>query len=364
MDEYAYLTTRIRAMQGRLLTREHYEVLLAQDTTAGFLERLMDTPYAEAVETTRPRFPATRSPLTETGEPSTDNGSLFDEALRRDLAATLAKLRRLASDRLLELMGALLLRWDAYNLKTILRGKRASAPIEAILASTFPVGALDEIALAELARAPSLRALADTLWTWRMPLARPIRDGLKLLGETDTLQPLEFELDRFSFAESLRAVVDGDDNDKVVREYLRLLVDKANLLTALRFLNERSALSPIEAGRHFLEADGRFTRAHYDALVGARDLRHGLSLLVDTPYGWLTKTFAEGQPVSLPLVERRLDHTLIHEAVARSCIDPLGIGVAVAYLERKVNEVRNLRMIMRGKVQGMGAEQIAEWLII
>ena len=364
MPDYAYFNTRIRAMQGRLLTREHYEVLLAQDTTAGLLERLMDTPYAEALETTRPQFPATRSPLTETGQPSTDNGSLFDEALRRDLAATLSKLRRLASDRLLELMEVLLLRWDAYNLKTILRGKRASAPIEEILASTFPVGALDEIALAELARAPSLRGLADTLWTWRVPLARPIRDGLKLLGETDTLQPLEFELDRFALAQALGAVADGDDNDKVVREYLRLLVDKTNLLTALRYLEERSALSPIEAARHFLEADGQFTRTHYDAVVEARDLRHGLSLLADTPYRWLTKTFAEGEPISPPLVERQLDRMVIRKAVGLSRHDPLGIGMPMAYLERKLNEVRNLRMIVRGKALGMGAEQIAEWLIL
>ncbi|MBI4401769.1 MAG: V-type ATPase subunit [Nitrospirae bacterium] len=355
MDDYAYFNTRIRAMQSRLLTQERYEVLLAQDTTAAFLERLMDTPYAEALE---------RAAEAPDASARRDTTIRIDEAFRRDLAATLLKLQRLVSDRLMELMGALLLRWDAYNLKTILRGKRASAPIEELLASTFPVGVLDEIALAELTRAPSVGALVNTLATWRMPFARPLRERLRLLGEAAPLQVLEFELDRFAFAQALRVVADGDDNDNLVREYLRLLVDRANLLTALRFLNERSALSPVEAGRHFLEADGRFTHAHYEAVVGARDLRHGLSLLADTPYHWLTETFTESEPVSLPLVERRLDHGLIHEALAPSRIDPLGIGLLVIYLERKVNEVRNLRMILRGKVLGMGADEIKEWLII
>lgn len=355
MDNYAYINARIRAMQSRLLTRERYEVLIAQDTTAAFLERLMETPYAEALE---------RAAEAPDGSARRDTTIRIDEAFRRDLAATLSKLRRLASDRLLELMGTLFLRWDAYNLKTILRGKRVSAPIEAILASTFPVGVLDEIALAELTRTPSVGALVNTLATWRMPLARPLREGLRRLGEAAPLQPLEFELDRFAFALALGAVVDGDDNDNAVREYLRLLVNKANLLTALRFLNERSALSPIEASRHFLGAGGRFTRAHYEAVVGARDLRHGLSLLAETPYRWLTTAFTESEPVSLPLVERKLDRAVIHEALAPSRIDPLGIGLVVVYLEWKVNEVRNLRMILRGKVLGMGAEQVAEWLIM
>ena len=44
--------------------------------------------------------------------------------------------------------------------------------------------------------------------------------------------------------------------------------------------------------------------------------------------------------------------------------DPLGIGVAIAYLEQKTNEVRNIRMILRGKALGMGVEQIAEWMMV
>jgi vacuolar-type H+-ATPase subunit C/Vma6 len=63
-------------------------------------------------------------------------------------------------------------------------------------------------------------------------------------------------------------------------------------------------------------------------------------------------------------VERQLDRRLIREAIGLARQDPLGIGVAMAYIERKVNEVRNLRTIMRGKAAGMGAGQIMEWLIL
>lgn len=373
MDDYAYINARIRAMQGQLFDRARYEALLAQHTIADLLKSLMESPYAQALEMTRSRFTAPTSPPTANGQPPAQNGSLLDEAFRRNLAGSLSKVRALASDRPRELIETLLLRWDAYNLKTILRGKRAAVPMEEILASTFPVGVLDEIALAELARAASLRTVAETLATWRAPLARPLREGLRSLGEGNTLQPLEFELDRWAFTEAFRVVADGDDNDRVVRDYLRLLVDKTNLLIGLRYLEERSALSGVpiahmamgrEAGRHFLDAEGRFTRAQFDALAGARNLAHGLGLLADTAYGWLARIVAAGEPISLPLVERRLDRALVREAAGLSRDDPLGIGVPVAYLEQKTNEVRNLRMIIRGKALGMAAEQIEEWLII
>lgn len=355
MDDYAYINARVKAMQGRLFTRARYESLLAQNTMTGLLEALRESPYARALEWAI-QIPTQGFSLNEIAR--------IDESLRLDLTWCLGKLKEIATERPRTLMEAILLRWDSYNLKTVLRGKRASATVEEILASAFPVGALDEPALAELARAPTLRAVADTLATWRMPLARPVREGLALLETLDTLQPLEVNLDRFTYTQGFKVVANGDDNDRAVRDYLGFLVDKTNLLTALRYLEERSTLSQIEASRHFLEGEGRFTRAQYQAVVGARDLRHGLSLLASTSYKWLAESFAEGKAVSLPLIERKLDRAVIHAAVVLSRRDPLGIGVVVGYIERKIDEVRNIRMITRGKALGMGAEQLAEWLIV
>ena len=63
--------------------------------------------------------------------------------------------------------------WDAYNLKTILRGKQFLLSPEEIVRSLIPAGYYDEPALWELARQPSLRAVAELLLTWRTPHAAP-----------------------------------------------------------------------------------------------------------------------------------------------------------------------------------------------
>lgn len=338
-------------MQGRLLGWTQYESLLHEETWEGLVEALQTSPYARTLE-------HTITPLDPTHLSQTI--IRIDEALRRDLTQSLAKLRHFFSNHSLELVNALFLRWDVSNLKTVIRGKRAAAPVEEILTATLPVGILDDIALAELARLPTLQAVASTLETWRLPLARPVRTGLNFLGGAESLHPLECELDRFTFVQTAKWAANGDDNALAVRNYLRFLVDKTNLLTALRYLAERSALSPIEASRQFLKAEGRLTRSHYEAVVSARDLRDGLSRLTETPYRWLE----EGEPISLPLAERKLDRMAIRKAVNLSRQDPLGIGVAIAYLEQKTNEVRNIRMILRGKALGMGVEQIAEWVMV
>lgn len=341
-------------MEGCLLNPGQYESLLGCTTFDGLVEVLRSTPYARPLEQTLTGYDHTHRAETI---------ARIEEALRRDLTLTLSALRRFFSNRSRELINALFLRWDVYNLKTLLRGKQATAPVEEILATTFPVGMLDDIAVAELARAPTMQAVAHLLEMWRHPLARPVRTGLNQLAEADALQPLEYELDRFTVVYTSRLVADGDDNDRALRDYLLFLVDKANLLTALRYLAERSALSPVSADRHFLKAAGRLTRTHYEAIVSARDMRDGLARLAGTPYGWLADAFSDGEPISLPLIERKLDRVAVRKAVSLSRPDPLGIGPAILYVEQKTNEVRNIRMILRGKALGMQNGQIEDWLI-
>ncbi|MDF0650689.1 MAG: hypothetical protein CV081_02375 [Nitrospira sp. LK265] len=355
MADYAYTNARIRAMEGRLLNRGQYESLLGCAIFDGLIEILKRSPYACPLE----------QAFTGYG-PADPVGTVarIDEALRRDLTQNLTVLRCFFSNRSRELINRLFLLWDVYNLKAVLRGKQAAAPVEEILETTLPVGILDDFAVGELARAPTMQAVAHLLETWRHPLSRPVSTGLDLLGETDNLEPLESELDRFAVVHTSRLVADGNDNDRAVRDYLLFLVDKANLLTALRYLAEGSALSSIEAGRHFLKAGGRFTRTHYEAVVGARDIRDGLAGLDATPYGWLAGSVSDKEHISLPLVERKLDLVTVRKAASLSRPDPLGIGLAILYIEQKTNEVRNIRMILRGKALGMLNEQIEEWLVL
>ena len=67
---------------------------------------------------------------------------------------------------------------------------------------------------------------------------------------------------------------------------------------------------------------------------------------------------------SIPVFERALEEQLMKKAMLASVKDPHGVGVAIAYLYGKQNEITNLRIIVKGKAVGMPADRVREELIL
>ncbi len=354
MDDYGYLNARVHAMQGRLLARPQYDELLGKPTIHEVLEQLLTSPYSKAIS-------GTSETLAEIQR--------LEEGLRIDLWTHLRKIREMATENPRVLLDAALFRWDVENLKAILRGARVNVPVEELLASTIPIGMLDDVALAELARTRSLMEVADLLETWRIPLGKPIRNELREHGEPQTLLSLEVAMDRFAFSHSIRLTSRGQEQGRQVKKYLLFLVDQVNVLMAFRCLTDVELKTIDAAETYFLDVGGRLTRQTFHAIVSARahesasDIAHGLSKLMGTPHAWLAHAAQEASTDAVSLIEKKLREALLRETRKLALWDPLGIGVALRYAERKINEVRNLRLIMRGKTHGLSAGQIAEWLV-
>ncbi len=348
-------------MQGRLLGRAAFERLEQEATPEGLLARLAETPYRGALAEAGllggapPPSPATVA-------------ALVARALWQDLAACLGRLWSFASGSARQWLQALYLPWEAYNLKTIVRGQRARAPVADILAATLPVGRLDETLLARLAQAATPQAMAEVAERRALPFARALRAGLRALEASDSPAPFEYELDRWALAEALRLTEAGED-DRVLRDHVRRWADKANLLTALRHAEARGqqAAAPggdrEDAAREFLDGGGRFTRRHFAEVSGARGLSQALVRLSESPYRWLSKAEMPGEAPSLPLIERRLDRWLLHAAAAAARTDPLGAGLAFAYGARKMAEVQNLRLLVGSVTRRVPAGLLGAWLL-
>ena len=348
MDDYGYLNARVHAMQGRLLSRSQYDELLGKPTTHEVLEQLLTSPYSKAIL-------GTSETIAEIQR--------LEEGLRIDLCTHLRKIRKMATAGPRVLLDAALFRWDVENLKAILRGARVNVPVEELLASTIPVGMLDEVALAELARTRSLMEVADLLETWRIPIGKPIRNELREHGEPQTLLSLEVAMDRFAFSHSIRLTSREEEQGRQVKKYLLFLVDQVNTLMAFRCLTDVELKTFDAAEMYFLDVGGRLTRQTFHSIVSARDTAHGLSQLMGTPFEWLAHTAQEENIGSVSSIERRLREALLRETRKLAHWDALGIGVVLRYVERKINEVRNLRLLMRGKARGLSATQITEWLV-
>lgn len=366
MADDPYVAARVRAMRGRLLDARRFADLLACGDAPCVARLLQGTPYG--------------APIERAGG-GADAGAI-EEGLRRELRANVAALRGACRGRWRELMDALLGRWEVENLKTLLRGRRAGSSVEEILAGLAPIGWSDEPALAELARRPSIHAMVETLILWRHPAARPLKAAVagrllmpfngRLLvpfnahgGAVDEdrldLIAVESALDHWSH-DAARAMLDPrDESDRAVLSYLGWVIDERNLLAAIRLRQEgRGGTIADEA---FVPGGAEVDRDLFRRLLRADDWERVADLVSHTRYGPVS--IARGAPhPPLALLEPQIRRNVIHRVEASCRPDPLGFGLVIGYVERKVDEVRTLRMIAHGVAYGLDASAIRQVLTL
>ncbi len=344
MADDPYVAARVRAMRGRLLDARRFADLLACGDAPCVARLLQGTPYG--------------APIERAGGGA--EAGAIEEGLRRELRANVAALRGACRGRWRELMDVLLGRWEVENLKTLLRGRRAGSPVEEILAGLAPIGWSDEPALAELARRPSIQAMVETLILWRYPAARPLKAAVAAHGgavDEDRLDLIAVEsaLDRWH-DESARAMLDPrDESDRSVLSYLGWVIDERNLLAALRW--RQRGHGGTAGDEVFVPGGAEVDRDLFRRLLRADDWERVADLVSHTRYGPVS--IARGAPhPPLALLEPQIRRNVIHRVEASCRPDPLGFGLVIGYVERKVDEVRTLRMIAHGVAYGLDASAI------
>jgi len=258
-----------------------------------------------------------------------------------------------------------------FNLKTILRGQALTIPADEILDTLIPAGDLREADLRRLTQQTSVRAVVDVLATWHHPYAPALLQAMPRYAEHRDVAELELALDRARYALAF-AELDAQDDDhaKLVRRILEREIDATNILTVIRLsagggstarLTERygsTAPAPL-----LLKGGGWATQK----LFGLPNLPALDQLVRDlhaTEFGdALARAQARyNETHALTAFEDELEKYLAQQNLALFHADPLTIGIAIAYLTALINEVRNLRVIGRGKVAGWSRDEIEKEL--
>ena len=351
MGDDPYLTTRVRAMRARLLDPARLDALAASPDLPALGKALRRTPYAGVIERAG----------------GAEDVAAIEEGLRREFRACAMTLRAAASGRRRVLIDLLLLRWEAANLKAIVRGRVAGSPAEEILAACAPIGWSDEPALAELARQPSLAAVVETVTLWRHPFARPVGAAIgsqrpligavqRAVGAPDDridLDAVERALDRSWFDEARRTLGPTDEDDRALAAYFGWLIDLRNLLEAVRAHQEGERA----AGAVFAEGGIDVDRTLFDRVLRAADWAAVSDLISGTRYGSVSIVGDGGHP-PVTQAERQLTSALIRRLDGLARPNPLGFALVIGTFERKANETATLRMIAQGVAYGMAPDEI------
>ncbi len=352
MDDYGYLNARVRAMNGDLLKREFFLELLNKPELGNMVEALQGTTlYGEDVSVAL----AESSGL-----------NAIEKSLRHNLSRTFGKILHMTSGEPRNLTCILLNKWDIFNIKTILRGKKAGRSKEEIVATFVPVGELDEPKLTELANQPDIKTVVDMLVTWRFHLFSPlIAKALPEFTEKGDILGIERTIDDFYFEWALKETEDASENKQIMRSFIVEQIDFANIINTLKHLSEKASVEtgvkpqpqPTSGGLHeakFLPG-GSFKNSFLQALSKCATLEEALGLLVNTKFSSVMEKAISAYTKTrrLSTIERFLEAFIAEKWSRLYKKDPLSISIIIGFLGRKLNEFMNLRIIARGKAHAV-----------
>jgi len=336
-------------MRSRLLTPRFFDDLMQAGELSKIIQALIDTEYGPDIETAiiHGRTPAA-----------------MDEAFRTHMVAVFQKVMGFLNAEAHGLVGTLLGRWDLFNIKSIIRGKHMHLLPEEIEDGLYAVGALTPAELHVLANLEDIRAVVDTLVTWGSPYAAPLRQNIVSYNESANLATLELALDRYYFTWAVGRLRGRRANTVLARRILGLQADSVNLLTTFRLL--KSDIGDMDPMDFYLEGGLYINRELFAALTGLSDVDEVLDELKGTPYAkQLEHVIAQYfEDASLSVFERALEDYVMRDALGAGRGDPLGVGITIAYLWAKQNEVTNLRIIVKGTAVGMPADRMRKELIL
>jgi len=348
-NDYGYSNARIRGMRSRLLKAEKLDQLIGATDIRQIIQELTHTEVGPFLEETLIHG------LTATS---------VDEALKRNLVATYRKVLGFLNDEAFDICTTLLGRWDVFNMKSIVRGKHMHLSSEEIGEGLLPVGALSQIDLDALIGQGDLRSVVDLASTWELPQAAALRDGYQEYQRTGELADLELALDHYYAEWASKRLARKKPNYAIARSMLHQQVDMLNLVMIFRAAREN--LPAEQAKDYFLLGGADLQLDTFLRLCAMSDIDEILDGLKGTRYSALLDEAALVylESLSVAVFERALEDHFMRGVLRLAGTDPLGIGIPIAYLWGKQNEVTNLRIIVKGVAVGMPAERTRKELIL
>ncbi len=324
---YSYPNARINAMEAKLLTEQRFNELAESRTLNNFIVSLEDTDYREY--------------FTDVSEYSLEE---VERGLERALAGTYGMMFDILPKRAGPFFRLLLEEWDVRNIASVVKAKSLGEPAGDYV---IELGGM----------VPKVKAMVEAKSMEEMlvilegsPYEEPYQK--LLLGEI-SLQEFETELYRMHYSKLLDYALSRKGEERVIlEEFVRLKIDKLNILTLLR---AKAARMSAEEIRPLLINGGSLK---LDSMLHVDDLSMALAELDGTKYGQVIRDVREEVEKDLSLLERTLEGHIVTRMNELTRFYPLSVATPLNYIVRKEREIRKLRAIAKLIADGMPAERI------
>lgn len=319
--DYLFISTRLRCLENRLLTRGRMERMLEARSNEDAAKVLSECGY-EGLE-----------PLTsETLERSLS-------AAREEMFSELAALSPMP-----QIVDVFRMKYDYHNLKALIKCTASgSDPIGLMMdAGRVPVKTLTD-----LFSRGELSALPEALGT----AAQEAGDVLAATGDP---QRCDILLDRAYYREL--STLAEESHSSFLQEYVRLMIDAANLKSAVRAMRLGKGLDFLN--QVLVEGGNVSTSAISGTAVAGSDLTQVFSGRLEDAAALGNTTAKGGRQTAF---EKACDDAL-NTFLQSSRMVPFGEAVLISYMAARENEITAARIILSGRLAGVPAESIRERL--
>ncbi|SDZ96198.1 V/A-type H+-transporting ATPase subunit C [Haloplanus vescus] len=337
-----YVTARVRSRRAALFSDDDYRKLVRMGPSeiARFME---ESEYEREINALGSRHSGV---------------DLIEYALNRNLAKHFNDLLDWADGRLYDHIARYLRKFDAWNVKTILRGIYADAERDDVDTDLIRAGELSDRQLDRLLDAATMEDVIELLDGTMF--AEPLEAAYEDYEETGVLVPLENAVDRVFYEQLLSGLV-VNEATQTYREFLEAEIDFRNARNALRLARSGADIDPSE---YFIEGGSLFRASQLNTL--ASNVDELVTVIRDSRYGDRLDAALDEfeQAESLISFEQALDAALLEYADRLGVVHPLSVAPVISYILKKEREVDNIRAIARGREAGLSEEEIEDELVI
>ena len=338
---YSFAQARARSLKGKLLSAEDWHYLSRMKSIEDLFRYLAGTEYGPA--------------LARLAGAKLDPGAVVF-ALYEDLFRDYGKLLKAVPKTSGLLLRGLLARYEAENLKTILRGLWQGRLASEIRPLLYGLGSLSRLPFEELLGRREVTAAIELLKPTFFHT--PLRNALPQFQAQGRLFPLEMAIDRATLEHMLEgAKTLGGLDRKGAEELLGEWVDGINLSWLVRF-RHFYGLSAEEVINYTLKGGRRLGLRALGRLARAADLPSFLQAL-PAPYDE-----ALGQAQQWVELQGLLDRQFVYALHRVFRRDPFQIGLPLSYLFLKEIEVKSLESLLSAVRTAEKAESLAGWVTL
>ena len=351
--QYSTIMPRVALENLKLIDLDGLVSLIGKDLE-GIFSFLVNTAYGEEIV-------STCGDIVEPG--------LLEEALFQNYAKTFNKLLKYSSEYIENLLVSVLHKFDALNLKTMLRMVQAGLNAEDILQHIIPLGTYDRKKCQTiLSDANSINEIVGSLQD--QDFGCILKETLKTQKIIGDLSPLEAALDKEVFKGILKEIKNLDGRDKkIATNILGIEIDALNVKIILKY---KVLMTDHENIRENLMPAVLIDEKILESAIKEPDIKSTLQCFlrsIETKHQVYLNIFTKlvkesGSPIS------RLVFILEKASLEMSFFELkenqryYNIGYILAFLNMKWTEIKNLICIINAMERNVGKDQTLDLLIL